>query len=110
MRIENISSESGSDFSAVLVCEHCGEKKAITNGYHDNYYHTRVIPEMYCSKCGRNRAGVTSPQEAQRCLKLLQQHRGEWPWYMTDEEFRIARTELGRVPSTPEGSHRERHD
>lgn len=62
MKIQDITSESGNDFSAIMVCEHCGVTHKITSGYHDNFYHTKVIPAMTCKLCGLNRAGE-SPDE-----------------------------------------------
>jgi C4-type Zn-finger protein len=58
MKIRNITSESGNDFSAIMECEHCEATHKITSGYHDNFYHTRVIPAMTCKACGKNRDGV----------------------------------------------------
>lgn len=58
MKIQTITSESGRDFSAVMECEHCGGTHKITSGYHDTFYHTRVIPDMTCNGCGKNRSGV----------------------------------------------------
>ena len=58
MKIQNITNEHGNDFSAIMECEHCGSIQKITSGYHDNYYHTRVIPAMTCKSCGKNRAGI----------------------------------------------------
>lgn len=57
MRIKEITFEHGNDFSAILVCEHCGIEQFITSGYHDNYYHTTIIPSFHCLKCGKNRDG-----------------------------------------------------
>jgi hypothetical protein len=58
VKIKNIISEHGNDFSADMECEHCGHVGKITTGYHDNFYHTRVIPAMFCGKCRKNRAGT----------------------------------------------------
>lgn len=57
MKIAHIISEYGNDFIALLECEHCGHTEKLTCGYHDNYYHTQVIPAMKCQKCGKNRTG-----------------------------------------------------
>ena len=57
MKIKNITSEMGNDFAAVMECEHCRSTQKLTSGYHDNFYHTRVIPAMTCKACGKNRAG-----------------------------------------------------
>jgi len=57
MKIKTITYESRNDFHAIMECEHCGAEQKNTSGYHDNYYHTQVIPGMFCKTCGRNRAG-----------------------------------------------------
>lgn len=59
MRIKTITSQLGNDFSALMECEHCGHEGKLTSGYHDNFYHTQVIPAMKCKECGRNSAGDT---------------------------------------------------
>lgn len=61
MKILKITNEHRNDFSADMKCEHCGAIKHITDGYHDNFYHTRVIPAMYCHSCGKNREGNIKP-------------------------------------------------
>jgi transcription elongation factor Elf1 len=58
MKIKQITSEYRNDFSADMECEHCGHVQQLTSGYHDNYYHTQVIPAMFCKACGLNRAGL----------------------------------------------------
>ena len=58
MKIESITDEYRNDFSAILFCEHCGAKKKLTSGYHDNFYHTQVIPAMICWSCGLDRSGA----------------------------------------------------
>lgn len=57
MKIKEITFESGNDFAGTLECEHCGHVEKLTSGYHDNFYHTTVIPGKFCGKCGKNRAG-----------------------------------------------------
>lgn len=59
MRIKKYTFVMGNDFAAIMVCEHCGGTQKLTSGYHDNYYHTKVIPAMTCRKCGKNRDGIT---------------------------------------------------
>jgi phage terminase large subunit GpA-like protein len=59
MKIDQITNELGNDFFAVLVCEHCGEKQDLKRGYHDNYYHTKVMPSIKCRACGKDRLGRT---------------------------------------------------
>ncbi len=63
MRIKTITSESGNDFSAIMVCVHCQQTQKLTSGYHDAYYHTKVIPAMTCLSCLKNRVGVV-PEKA----------------------------------------------
>lgn len=69
MRIKEITSQHGRDFSAVMECEHCGEKQKITTGYDDAYYHERVIPAITCRSCGRNRAGDIPAQRNDEGLR-----------------------------------------
>ena len=57
MKIKEILSEHGNDFTAMMECEHCGTEKKNPYGYHDNNYHARVIPSMHCPSCDKNRAG-----------------------------------------------------
>lgn len=57
MKIDKMLSESGNDFTAMLICEHCNNKQEVKTGYHDNYYHTKVMPAITCKVCGMNRAG-----------------------------------------------------
>lgn len=65
MRIKEITSEHRNDFTAVLVCEHCSGTQKLASGYHDNHYHTQVIPAMTCRACGRNRQGkIPAPATA----------------------------------------------
>lgn len=59
MKIKTIISEHCNDFIAIMVCEHCGTEWTNNTGYHDNNYHVRVIPEIFCAVCHRNRAGET---------------------------------------------------
>lgn len=64
MKISKILTEHRNDFTALMECEHCGHQQRNDYGYHDNYYHTKVIPAMYCQSptCGKNRAGETKPE------------------------------------------------
>jgi len=57
MKITAILTQQGSDFTATMECEHCGHTAELTSGYHDGFYHARVIPAMRCTSCGKNRAG-----------------------------------------------------
>lgn len=62
MKIKNFLSESGRDFSAILICEHCHNEYELKTGYHDKHYHTKVIPAITCKTCGMNRAGEVPEQ------------------------------------------------
>jgi uncharacterized Zn finger protein len=64
MKIAKILSEYRNDFSAMMECEHCGHTEKLKSGYHDNHYHTRVIPAMHCNECGKNRTGELEPADA----------------------------------------------
>ena len=58
MKIKKKLSQFRRDFSAILICEHCGEEQLLKDGYDDTNYHVNVIPEMKCPKCG-----LTSPSD-----------------------------------------------
>lgn len=57
MKIKEITSQSRRDFHAIYICEHCGWERT-GSGYDDDYFHTKVIPEMICGKCDK-KAGET---------------------------------------------------
>ena len=57
MKIIDMEIIRGNDFKGKLECEHCGNVEKLSNGYNDNYYHTKVIPGRHCKKCGKNRSG-----------------------------------------------------
>lgn len=63
MRIKEITYQHRNDFSAILICNHCGRETKITDGYHDNFYHTKVIPAMFCKECHKNEAGELESAE-----------------------------------------------
>ncbi len=52
MRIKEILDQYRRDFYAIYECEHCGFTKK-DEGYDDAYFHTTVIPNMVCPKCGK---------------------------------------------------------
>lgn len=52
MKIKEITSQNRRDFTAVYECEHCGNTEE-GSGYDDTYFHSEVIPEMRCDKCGK---------------------------------------------------------
>lgn len=53
MKIDKITSQHRRDFTAVLVCEHCGAFEDLETGYDDHFYHANVIPSMVCKTCGK---------------------------------------------------------
>lgn len=57
MKIKEITSEMRNDFSAIMECEHCKSTQTLNSGYHDNFYHTKVVPALVCKTCGKNRDG-----------------------------------------------------
>lgn len=52
MKIKEILSQHRRDFKATLVCEHCSHEQTLFDGYDDNFYHTKVIPNLKCDSCG----------------------------------------------------------
>ena len=53
MKIQKITSQHRRDFTAIMECEHCGSTEVNNYGYDDDYYHSNVIPQMKCVKCGK---------------------------------------------------------
>lgn len=60
MKINNIVHQHRRDFTAVYICEHCGETEE-KSGYDDAYFHANVIPKMKCSACGKTAGGDYRP-------------------------------------------------
>lgn len=56
----------GNDFSAIMVCESCGTTGKLSSGYHDAFYHNKVIPNINCPTCDRNHYGESSEMGAER--------------------------------------------
>lgn len=52
MKIDHIISQTRRDYSADMVCEHCGHHQIDAHGYDDANYHRNVIPNMKCKSCG----------------------------------------------------------
>lgn len=52
MKIKRIISQRRRDFQAVYECDHCGFEKE-GSGYDDGHFHSVVIPEMTCPRCGK---------------------------------------------------------
>lgn len=57
MELTKITFQHGNDFAGIIKCEHCGHEQKLDTGYHDDYYHSVVIPGICCEKCDKNRAG-----------------------------------------------------
>ena len=66
MKIQNILSTSGNDFTAKMVCEHCGTTAVLRDGYHDPFYHNHVIPCINCPVCDQNHYGESTELGALR--------------------------------------------
>lgn len=75
MKIHQIVSEHRNDFYWIPECEHCGTLAPKQAGYHDNHYHTRVIPGIHCAICGKNRTGVLPPLTVTRASTEQQPQR-----------------------------------
>ena len=52
MKIKQIKSQHRRDMTVLYECEHC-ENEQEGDGYDDTYFHTKVIPNMKCLKCGK---------------------------------------------------------
>lgn len=59
MKILRVKSQYRNDYTADMVCEHCGNIQEDPYGYMDANYMENVIPAMHCKECGKNRAGQT---------------------------------------------------
>lgn len=59
VKIKQMLSEARNDydFSAIIECEHCRATYEFATDYHDNYFHTQVLPGLFCALCRKNRAG-----------------------------------------------------
>lgn len=62
MKIKEILSQHRRDFTAIYVCEHCGNEEK-GNGYDDGYFHQTVIPNKKCSKCGKTAGASYEPMK-----------------------------------------------
>lgn len=54
MKITKMLSQHRRDFTAEMTCEFCGTKDIDDSGYDDSYYHSQVIPNFKCPKCGKS--------------------------------------------------------
>lgn len=62
LKIKKKTSQHRRDFWAIYECEHCGHETDEKSGYDDSYFHTNVIPEMECDKCGKKASNEYVPQ------------------------------------------------
>ena len=60
MKIKEIIWQSRRDFSAIFECEHCGAEEK-HNGYDDANFHSNVIPDLACKKCGKKAKDTYRP-------------------------------------------------
>ena len=58
-----IQTPCGPEELRLFECEHCGQSQRLTSGYHDNYYHTKVIPGIACRSCNKRRDGTVETAE-----------------------------------------------
>jgi len=61
MKIKEIISQNRRDFTAKMICEHCGVEHLNKYGYDDDNYHRNVIPAMKCGACGLSAADDYRP-------------------------------------------------
>lgn len=61
LKIAEVVYQQERDFSAVLVCEHCGHSYKEW-GYIDDYFMREVLPQAVCPNCHKNRAGDTEEE------------------------------------------------
>lgn len=52
MKIKKITSQNRRDYTAIMICEHCGHEQT-DDGYDDANYHKNVIPEIKCKSCDK---------------------------------------------------------
>lgn len=63
MHIKEITYRHRNDFHYLAKCEHCGHEVKYGDGYADDFYCTRVIPEgRFCPNCERNSYGLTNTE------------------------------------------------
>lgn len=54
MKIKEIIYQHRRDFSAIIECESCGTEEKLEAGYDDDYYHSKVIPNIKCKTCSKS--------------------------------------------------------
>ena len=53
MKIKKITNQIRRDFRADMECEHYGNIEKNFSGYDNSYFHSKVIPNIKCKKCGK---------------------------------------------------------
>ena len=61
MKIKEILNRNRRDFDVDLECEHCGNIHKNVSCYDDNFFHTTVIPNISCDKCGKKASDNYTP-------------------------------------------------
>lgn len=51
MKIKQIVSQHRRDLTVIYICENCGDEYK-GYGYDDTHFHSQVIPNMKCTRCG----------------------------------------------------------
>jgi len=70
MKIKQILSTHRFDFTATMVCEHCGHEEHLRSGYNDRNYHDNVIPKMPCESCHKDRGDLVADNSQEANLGM----------------------------------------
>lgn len=62
MRIKKIIRQYRRDFTAIYICESCGNEEE-GSGYDDAYFHNEVVPKKKCSKCKKTAGANYQPRK-----------------------------------------------
>lgn len=65
MKITKMINQHRRDFTAEITCENCNNKQILDSGYDDDYYHTKVLPNMKCASCNESTISINAPIEPQ---------------------------------------------
>lgn len=74
MRVIELLSKFGRNYSAVLSCEHCGATEQLSTGYADKNYEENVLPAIACQKCHKIRDGREVPENVLRNKGCMSVH------------------------------------
>lgn len=72
MKIKTVTFQHRNDFSAVLVCEHCGGEQVLGGGYDDTHYHKHVLPSIRCVHCALARDAITDHAAAEFTVRRVE--------------------------------------